>query len=508
MLLAGQLLAQPVIITQPVNQTVFLGDNAAFGVMVTGVGPFTYQWRLKGTNLPNNIITSVAGNGTNAFSGDGGSATNASLNQPQGVAFDAAGNLLIADNNNDRVRKVDANGIITTVAGNGVGASSNGGSFSGDGGAATDAGLFRPNNLAFDASGNMYIADIFNNRVRKIDTNGIIVTAAGSFGPGSFGDNGPATSAALNLPASVALDVVGNLFIADLANSRVRKVDTNGIITTVAGKSGIGFSGDGGPATNAMLNSPQGVACDAIGNFYIADSYNRRIRKVDTNGIITTMAGGGGKFPGDNSAATNALLNSPWGLALDSVGNMYFADKDYCTIRKINTNGIITTVAGKPLMAGYSGDGGVATNASLNAPACVALDAAGNLFIADWNNNRIREVHLAGSPTITLSHVSITNAGNYAVVITSPSGSVTSGVVTLTLQLPPITPTFTSSNGLCTFTWGAIAQRKYHLQSTTNLATPNWIDLGSQITATSNSISTTNAVGPDEQRYYRVRLVP
>ena len=490
----GPLTAQPVITRAPVSQTATWGGTATFSVQATDVGPLTYQWQLNGTNLQNNIITTVAGNGMGTYAGDGGPATSASLNEPQGAAFDAAGNLYIADNNNNRVRKVDANGIITTVAGNGVGAASGGGSLSGDGGAATQAGLYRPNNLAFDAAGNMYIADIFNQRIRKVDTNGRISTVAGSFGPGFLGDGGPAIVACFDYPASVALDSSGNLFIADLANSRIRVVDTNGIIRTMAG-------------TFGNLSHPQGVAIDASGNCYIADTYNGRVCRVDTNGSFTTVAGKGNGYGGDGGAATNAYLNQPWGVTVDAAGNMFIADLHNNKIRKVAADGIITTVAGN-FFPGFSGDGGAATSASLNSPACVTLDAAGNLFIADWKNNRIRKVLYTSHPSLTLNNVTPTNAGNYSVVITGAAGSVTSSVAALTLQLPPIRPVFTPANGTFNFTWNAVSNRSYQLQYSVDLTTTNWLNLGSPITATSNSVSTSDVLDSGQQRYYRVRLVP
>ena len=195
-----------------------------------------------------------------------------------------------------------------------------------------------------------------------------------------------------------------------------------------------GYYGNGGPAIRATLNFPEGVAFDPNGNLYIADGDNGRIRKVDTNGIITTVAGNGSqKYAGDGGAATNASLNYPYGVVFDSVGNWYIADWGNNCIRKVDTNGIITTVAG----GGSGGDGGAATNANLIEPTCVALDAAGNLYIADAANNRIRKVAFAGNPTLSLADVSTNNAGNYIVVITSPYGSVTSAVATLTVQAPP-----------------------------------------------------------------------
>ena len=362
-------------------------------------------------------------------------ATNASLYYPEGVAFDASGNLFIADFVNNRIRKVTTNGIITTVAGNG----STG--YSGDGVAATNAS-HPPAGVALDASGNLFIADWNNNRIRKVDTNGIITTVAGNGSPGYSGDGGPATSASLAYVEAVDVDGSGNLFIADTDNNRIRKVDTNGIITTVAGKGPAvygSYSGDGGPATNASLNAPYGVAVDATGNLFIADMDNNRIRKVDTNGIITTVAGNGSlDYSGDGGLATNACLDAPYGVAVDAFGNLFFADSSNDRIRKVDSFGIITTVAGNDNW-GYSGDGGMATNATLNLPSGVALDSTGNLFLADLGNERVREVVLfASNPTLTLNNVGPYNEGNYSIVITGPDGSVTSSNVTLTVLSPPI----------------------------------------------------------------------
>ncbi len=432
---AATILSAQTITTQPTNQTVMAGSMTKLSVAVSGDGPFTCQWQFNGTNLPNGIITTVAGNGSGGYSGDGGPATNASLYYPEGAAFDAAGNLFIADFVNNRIRKVTTNGIITTVAGNG----STG--YSGDGVAATNATI-RPAGVALDASGNLFIADWNNNRVRKVDTNGIITTVAGNGSPGYSGDGGPATSASLAYVEAVDVDGSGNLFIADTDNNRIRKVDTNGIITTVAGKGPAvygSYSGDGGPATNASLNAPYGVAVDATGNLFIADMDNNRIRKVDTNGIITTVAGNGSlDYSGDGGLATNACLDAPYGVAVDAFGNLFFADSSNDRIRKVDSFGIITTVAGNDNW-GYSGDGGMATNATLNLPSGVALDSTGNLFLADLGNERVREVVLfASNPTLTLNNVGPYNEGNYSIVITGPDGSVTSSNVTLTVLSPPI----------------------------------------------------------------------
>jgi hypothetical protein len=235
---------------------------------------------------PTLTISTVAGNGVAGYSGDGGPATSAELNNPYGVAVDAAGNIYIADTLNNRVRKVTPNGTITTVAGTGaVG-------FSGDGGPATSARLNRPIRLTIDQQGDILLADNNNNRIRKVTPGGIITTVAGSAVQGYEGDGGPAAAAALYYPVYALSDNAGNLFIVDQFNHAIRKVDSSGIITTVAGTGVPGFSGDGGPGVNAALNSPTTVALNAAGDLFIADQNNNRIRKL-SNGIITTVAGTG-----------------------------------------------------------------------------------------------------------------------------------------------------------------------------------------------------------------------
>jgi sugar lactone lactonase YvrE len=423
----------PTITTQPASQTNLAGTSVSFSVGAGGASPFSYRWQFNGSNLPNNIITTVAGNGNNFYSGDGGAATNTALYVPCGVAFDAAGNLYIADTLNGRIRKVGNNGIITTVAGGGAG---------GDGGPATNASLAFPGFIVLDTSGNLYIDDNSNQRIRNVDTNGIITTVAGNGVLGYSGDGGPATNASLHLapgaPCGVALDAVGNLYIGDAGNNRIRKVDTKGIITTIAGNGSSGYSGDGGTATNASLSSPSGVVFDPAGSLYIADQANNRVRKVDTNGIITTVAGNGSAtFAGDGGAATNASLYAPSGLASDGAGNLYISDEFNNRIRNLDNNGIITTVAGNGSEA-YGGDGGAAVSASLFQPIGLCFDAAGNLYIADEGNNRIRKLWLYPTyPTLRLLNVGATDAGNYAVVVTNSYGSVTSAVAALTVLLPP-----------------------------------------------------------------------
>jgi hypothetical protein len=299
----------------------------------------TTVWKLDATT---SLLTRIAGNGTPGFSGDGGPATNAQM-IPAGIALDSAGDLYIADAANSRVRRV-SNGIVTTVAGSG----SNG--FSGDNGPATSAQLGSPLGVATDSAGALYIADPGTNRLRKV-VNGVISTVAGNGASFLGGDAGPATLASLS-PSAVAVDAMGNLFIADISNNRVRKV-TNGVITTIAGSPGSGapgnFGGDGGPATNALLSQPRGLALDSSGNIYIADSGNNRIRKI-TNGIVTTVAGSGatagpGGFGGDNGPATSALLGSPSAVAIGPDGTLYIGDSINARVRKVSS-GFISTLIG------------------------------------------------------------------------------------------------------------------------------------------------------------------
>ena len=330
-------------------------------------------------------IETVAGGGSSF--GDRGAATAGQLNTPSGVALDGAGNLYIADTNNHRIRKVDAStGNISTVAGTGTDG------YSGDGGAATAARLNSPSGVAVDGAGNLYIADTGNSRIRKVDSSGNISTVAGTGTDGYSGDGAAATAARLNSPSGVAVDGAGNLYIADTGNSRIRKVDSSGNISTVAGTGTRGFSGDGAAATSAQLRNPQGVALDGAGNLYIADRFNHRIRKVDSSGNISTVAGSATRgFSGDGAAATSAGLWGPWDVAVDGSGNLYIADRFNQRIRKVDSAGVITTVAGTGTRS-FGGDGSAATAAQLNGPRGVALDGAGNLYIADSNNHRIRKV--------------------------------------------------------------------------------------------------------------------
>jgi trimeric autotransporter adhesin len=254
------------------------------------------------------------------------------------------------------------------------------------------------------SAGNLYIADLGNSRIREVAAGtGIITTVAGNNTSGYSGDGEAATSAELNRPYGVAVDRAGNLYIADLSNNRIREVTAStGIITTVAGNGTFGYNGDGGAAASAELSSPTGVAVDSAGNLYIADSGNNRVREVAVGtGIITTVVGNGTEgYNGDGGLATSAELNDPAGVAVDSAGNLYISDTDNVVIRKVTAStGIINTVADNGTDS-YSGDGGAATSAALSYPLGLALDNVGNLYFADANNNVVREVEVTTASTL------------------------------------------------------------------------------------------------------------
>jgi sugar lactone lactonase YvrE len=361
-------------------------------VAVDGRGNFFVadagNYRIRRVDAETGIITTLAGTGALAFIGDGGAATSAGLSSPRGITVDSLGRLFISDNFNRRIRRVDLNGSITTVAGTGQ----EGGS--GDDGPATSAQFSHPRGVAVDSLGNLFIADAFNHRIRRVDASGIITTVAGTGEADPSGDGGPATSAGLQFPNSVALDHQGNLFIADDGNRRVRKVDAEtGVISTVAGTGESGFSGDGGPATSAQLGALRGVALDGQGNLFIADGENHRIRRVDADtGVITTLAGTGeAGFSGDGDAATSAQLSSPHGVVVDGLGNLFFVDQGNFRIRRVGSDGVISTVAGTG-EAGFSGDGGTATDARFSSPYDIAADGLGTLLIADGGNDCVRRL--------------------------------------------------------------------------------------------------------------------
>lgn len=346
------------------------------------------------------VINTVAGNGNRGLSGDGGPATSAQIGgQAVNLAADNAGNFYFADVENARIRRVNPAGVITTLS----------------------TGSY--NSVAVDAAGNLYATT--GSAVRRISLAGVVTTIGGGQFPGFSGDGGPATSAAMS-PNNVAVDGAGIVYIAESLNQRIRKIDTAGIITTIAGNGTQGFSGDGGPATAAQLALPQGIAADAAGNVYFVDGLNGRVRKISTSGIITTVAGNGSAFGvGENVPATSIGITSTY-VAVDAAGNLYLTEPGTHRVRKVNTAGLLSTLAGGN-GPGFSGDGGPATSARLFAPSSVASDASGNVWIADLNNYRIRKV----SAGTTAAALTVTPATiNFAYTI----GGATPGNQTVALQ--------------------------------------------------------------------------
>jgi sugar lactone lactonase YvrE len=384
----------------------------------------TWNYRVRKVT-PGGVISTVAGNGTQSYSGDGGAATSSQLYNPSGVAVDAAGNLFIADQGNNCVRAVTPGGVISTVAGNGTQG------YSGNGGAATSSQLYNPSGVAVDAAGNLFIADQGNNCVRAVTPGGVISTVAGNGTQGYSGDGGAATSAQLNTPTGVVVDTAGNLFIADQGNNCVRAVTPGGVISTVAGNGVWGYSGNGGAATSAQLNTPTGVAVDTAGNLFIADQGNNCVREVTPRGVISTAAGNGTQgYSGDGGPATSAQLNYPEGVAVDTAGNLFIADEWNHCIRKLTRCGVISTVAGNGT-GGFSGDSGPATSAQLYQPSGVAVDTAGNLFITDYGNNRVRKV--AEGPSVSVN-LCLSAGGSETSSTAGLNGTTQTGYATATIN--------------------------------------------------------------------------
>jgi sugar lactone lactonase YvrE len=344
---------------------------------------------LIGSNLLNSQnINLVAGNGSSGYTGDGGPALQAGFPGAYSIKYHS-NNLYISQGmfGYFAIRKIDANGIITTFAGNG------GSGFSGDGGPAIMAQLNNPVEMALDKNGNLFFTDRQNHRIRKINTSGIITTIAGIGTAGFSGDNNPAINAELNYPTGLIIDSHGNLYLSDSENNVIRKIDTLGIITTIAGIAGTNsYTGDGGPAINATLNRPGRMGIDKNDGIYITDS-GYRLRKISSSGVITTIAGTGiNSHSGDGGLAVAANLYSPTGIDIDTLGNVFIAEYNGNRVRKIDQSGIITTIAGTGAPTS-SGDGGPAINSEIYGPTAVSLDKNGSLYVLEYSMNKVRVIY-------------------------------------------------------------------------------------------------------------------
>ena len=398
-------------------------DTISYSVTTT-CGSATSTHRLIVGSSP--VISTIGGNTTAGFAGDGTGAISGEFHWPYSIAIDNSGNLYIGDEYNNRVRKISNTGIVTTIAGTGTAG------FSGDGGPATLAEINGPAGIAVDPSGNVYIADASNNRIRKITIYGIINTVAGDGTAGYSSDGVSATSSELNNPTGIAVDGSGTMFIADNLNARIRKVSPSGLISTICGTGTPGYTGDGGYGTAAEINAPIGIAIDGSDNIFFTDAGSNTVRELYTTGHVETLAGTGtAGFSGDGGIATSAELNGPYGVFTDASGSVYFVDQTNNRVRKISA-GYIKTVAGNGT-SGFSGDFGAATAAELNTPAGVAVDAAGNVFIADAANNVIRAVSnvcsCSGTPSSGIISASDTNGcGTYSSVLSLVGATTVPGI--------------------------------------------------------------------------------
>jgi sugar lactone lactonase YvrE len=400
-LVVSNVTVSPQIVVRIYNPDGTLLASSVVGSSGATLGPYTLT--MSGSHqilVGTRIISTIAGNGVPGSGGDGGAATSASISRAYGIAIDSQGNLYIADTDNHKIRKVSTSGTITTVAGTGSAG------YSGDGNKAVKAQLNEPYDVALDSQGNLFVADRSNHRIRKITTSGSITTFAGNGIAGFSGDGGPAISAQLRFPEAVTLDSSGNLYIGDGVNNRLRKVATNGIITTVAGTGSWPYNGDGIPATSANLNNISSIRVDLQGNFFLGEGQNTsRVRKIDTSGIISTFAGTGITFfNGDNIPASQANISYPYGLAMDGQSSLYIADAVDNRIRRVDSTGIITTAAGTGATPGsYNGDSIPGHMANLKEPWNVLVTTQGDLVIADTGNYRIRKITKALPGNVTLS---------------------------------------------------------------------------------------------------------
>lgn len=414
-----------------------------------GLQLYIFFFLFIGFNSNGQIITTVAGDGTYGYTGDGGVATVAELYFPSSVNVDLEGNIYICDWGNNNIRKVDTLGIISTIAGTGASG------FSGDGGQATVAELYTPTGVSVDFSGNILTTDYGNERIRKINTLGIINTICGNGIRGYSGDGGNASLAELNLSADITTDILGNIYISDDGNFRVRKISGNGVINTIAG-GGSQFPVTGLSSTSVQISNTEGIAVDSYGNLFLADWGNALAYKFDTLGLVTIIAGtGSGGYSGDGGPASSAQLAAPNGVAIDAAGNIYIADTGNGVVRKINTLGIISTFAGGG--SNYPGDGGLATLADINDPVRVATDWSGNVYIAEHAGARVQKVIVPCiPPTIDLS-IPTNSVCPGETVILRPHGAgkynwMPGNIVSSVLSINPTTSivyTLTASTGTC-----------------------------------------------------------
>ncbi len=375
------------------NGTGGICSNRTVACILAGAGLLLTPAASRAQAPPAFTISTIAGTGAAGFTGDGGAATAAQLNNPCALLVDRSGNIYIGDQINYRVRKMTNGGNISTVVGNGTAGDT------GSGGAATSAEIRSACGLAVDGSGNLYLSDTGSFKIKKVTSSGTISDFAGNGTGGLAGDGQALNVAEFNRPTGLVLDAAGNLYIADSGNHAIRKITASGTLSTFAGNGRPGYIGDGGAAGSAQLNNPTALAIDAAGNIYVADTDNGVIRKITPGGgTITTIAGTGSNgYSGDGGPATSATLNHPRGLAVDAAGNIYIADTVNHRIRVVLTNGKIYTVAGTGGI-GKGGDGGSATRAGLNFPTALAIDGAGNVYVADSQNNEIRMLALIPVP--------------------------------------------------------------------------------------------------------------
>ena len=376
--------------TSGTGTTIGLGNPYAIATDTSGnyyIADADYHVVRKIT--PSGIVSTFAGNGAKGYSGNGGPATMASLCNPMGVATDRFGNVYVSEQSNCVVRKINSAGIITLFAGNDTLG------FSGDNGPATNAKLNIPIGICTDNSGNVYIADYSNNRIRKVDVSGTITTFAGNGTAAFSGDGLSATGASVKQPAAVGFDLSGNCFIVDQGNVRIRKVNTSGIISTIAGAGTLGSSPDGTPATAAVFSYPSAVSINASGTVYFTDKTNGLVRYIDNLGFLRTFAGGGPHYPGDGLTADSVSMFRPSGIAFDRYGNLGISIGEDHRVAKVNTSGIFNTMAGN-LTNLIAGEGGPATAAQVYQPWGVTVDNSGNIFVSEYSNHIIVKINNAG----------------------------------------------------------------------------------------------------------------